>query len=183
MLLNVQAAPKTLTPVVPIRQPGVPSYPPIGDKHLQQLDRECVDLLRELFKQRPIWSRRALYNHIPKEMRSTVRFTMVHVAYMFRSGPWRDTCITYGIDPRLNPKYRKYQSLQFQMSREPDSVEEEDNKFSHIFDGKRVLSNGRCVQLCDITDPLVKRLIDTEKIRSQCDVRLLINLCFNSDYL
>ena len=98
---------------------------------------------------------------------------MVHVAYMWRAGPWRDTCVVYGIDPRNDPKYRKYQSIFFQF--EVDSKMKARDKNSHIFDGKILVKDGRCFQLCDITDPLLKSLIDREKLRDSCHVSVLVD--------
>jgi general transcription factor 3C polypeptide 5 (transcription factor C subunit 1) len=42
---------------------------------------------------------------------------MVHVAYMWRAGPWRDTCVLYGV----GPQYRKFQNVVFQVETERSS--------------------------------------------------------------
>ncbi|KAL7273084.1 tau 95 subunit of transcription factor TFIIIC [Rhizina undulata] len=174
-LLNLQAAPKTLTPMVHISTPHIPPKPAsVPDYNtLDSATRQCVDHLRALFETRPIWTRRALFNHFPKHLQSLVRFSMVHVAYMWRAGPWRDTCVIYGLDPRSSPEYRKYQSVFFQVETEK-AKEKKDaarTQNSHIFDGKGLIRDGRCFQLCDITDPLLKRLINTDKMRKTCDTQ------------
>ncbi|CCX09210.1 RNA polymerase III transcription factor IIIC subunit-domain-containing protein [Pyronema domesticum] len=174
-LLNFQAAPKTLTPMVhisiadiPEKPTNIPSY-----ESLDSLHKECVDNLRALFDQRPIWTRRALYNNFPKHLQTLVRFAMAHVAYMWRAGPWRDTCVLYGLDPRNDPKYRIYQSVFFQIetnkSRPSYPTHHNINEASHIFDGKRLIRDGRCFQLCDVTDPLLVQIINTESLRKSCD--------------
>lgn len=172
-LLNLQAAPKTLTPMVHISNPTLPTKPRDVRPYetLDTAGKKCVDHLRELFAQRPIWTRRALFNHFPKNLQSLVRFSMVHVAYMWRAGPWRDTCVIYGLDPRSSPEYRKYQSVFFQVETEKSAAGKAAarKKNSHVFDGKHLVRDGRCFQLCDVTDPLLKRLVDTEKIRGKCD--------------
>lgn len=172
-LLNLQAAPKTLTPMVHISNPTLPTKP-LDVRPYETLDaagKKCVDHLRELFTQRPIWTRRALFNHFPKNLQSLVRFSMVHVAYMWRAGPWRDTCVVYGLDPRSSPDYRKFQSVFFQVETEKSAAGKvaARKKNSHVFDGKYLVRDGRCFQLCDVSDPLLKRLVDTEKIRKACD--------------
>ncbi|KAH8147705.1 uncharacterized protein LAJ45_08170 [Morchella importuna] len=173
-LLNLQAAPKTLTPMVHISSPNLPSKP-LDIRPYETLDaagKKCVDHLRALFAQRPIWTRRALFNHFPKNLQSLVRFSMVHVAYMWRAGPWRDTCVIYGLDPRSSPEYRKYQSVFFQVETEKSQKGKDDarKRNSHIFDGKQLVRDGRCFQLCDVTDPLLCSLIETGKVRRVCDM-------------
>jgi general transcription factor 3C polypeptide 5 (transcription factor C subunit 1) len=174
-LLNFQAAPKTLTPMVhisiadiPEKPTNIPSY-----ESLDSLHKECVDNLRALFDQRPIWTRRALYNNFPKHLQTLVRFAMAHVAYMWRAGPWRDTCVLYGLDPRNDSKYRIYQSVFFQIetnkSRPSYPTHHNINEASHIFDGKRLIRDGRCFQLCDVTDPLLVQIINTKSLRKSCD--------------
>ncbi|KAF8476256.1 RNA polymerase III transcription factor IIIC subunit-domain-containing protein [Kalaharituber pfeilii] len=168
-LLNLQAAPKTLTTMVHISSVRTPSGPPENTPDISTLDdftRSCIDRLKLLFSQRPIWTRRALVNNFPAHLHPMIRFSMVHVAYMWRAGPWRDTCVVYGVDPREDPKYRKYQSLFFQF--EVDNKKKIRDNTSHIFDGKTLVKDGRCFQLCDITDPLLKSLIDRDKIRKKC---------------
>ncbi|PUU75057.1 RNA polymerase III transcription factor IIIC subunit-domain-containing protein [Tuber borchii] len=174
-LLNLQAAPKTLTPMVHISAPAVPLHPPDSLRPYDLLDRankQCVDHLRKLFAQRPIWTRRALFNHFPKNLQSLVRFSMVHVAYMWRAGPWRDTCVVYGLDPRADSQYRTYQAVFFQVDTEKTAKGREKVRTgaSHIFDGKNLVRDGRCFQLCDVTDPLLKGVIDGARVRSKCDV-------------
>jgi len=155
---------------IPTKPASVPEY-----EQLDSFHKECVDHLRALFEQRPIWTRRALYNNFPKHLQTMVRFSMAHVAYMWRAGPWRDTCVMYGVDPRSDPKYRFYQSVFFQIETHKSksrpsyqSGNSIDN--SHIFDGERLIRDGRCFQLCDVTDPLLQRLINTPNLRKTCDV-------------
>lgn len=159
---------------IPEKPSSVPEY-----EELDALHKECVDHLRSLFEQRPIWTRRALYNNFPKHLQTMVRFSMAHVAYMWRAGPWRDTCVLYGVDPRQDSKYRKYQSVFFQIETNktrPSYHSSSNNNNSHIFDGEHLIRDGRCFQLCDVTDPMVQQLINTPNIRKTCDVGWLANL-------
>ena len=48
---------------------------------------------------------------------------------------------------------------------------------THIFDGLRVENESARYQLCDITDPLLKKLIEDENVvRGTCDVRIILSL-------
>lgn len=112
-----------------------------------------------------------------------------YVGYMFRSGPWRDAIVKFGIDPRSDPKYRIYQTMMFQIfTRDPDGAGhkrwedertrfaksmrgKEQNKNSHLFDGKTAHMDGKVWQVCDITDPLLKSLLSTIHLREECDIR------------
>lgn len=172
-LLNLQAAPRTLTTMVHISSVDIPTRQPENIPDISTLDDftcSCIQRLEALFSERPIWTRRALVNNFPPHLHPMIRFSMVHVAYMWRAGPWRDTCVAYGVDPRKDPKYRKYQSLFFQFEVDNIPMSTRDNT-SHIFDGKTLVKDGRCFQLCDITDPLLKSLIDREKLRKISHVR------------
>ena len=96
--------------------------------------------------------------------------------------------IRFGVDPRTDPKYRIYQTLMFQMhSRESEAGSKagEDERTSsakvtsgkghniesHIFNGQQADMKGRVWQVCDITDPLLRSLLDTRALRDECDIR------------
>ncbi|KDQ20732.1 hypothetical protein BOTBODRAFT_317063 [Botryobasidium botryosum FD-172 SS1] len=78
--------------------------------------------LKELFEQRPVWSRLALLNQFSaleaKEIHYTKSFIPL-VAYIFNDGPWRDTLVRFGYDPRLDPSARIYQRLYFRNKHKP----------------------------------------------------------------
>ncbi len=54
------------------------------------------------------------------------------------------------------------------------------NNRSHIFDGVTLTSETAAFQLCDITDPMLKQMIDEEEdVRDSCNVgkfRLILTL-------
>lgn len=48
------------------------------------------------------------------------------------------------------------------------------NRNSHIFDGQTLTKETAAFQLCDITDPMLKDMIeDLDGLRDACDVRIL----------
>lgn len=118
-----------------------------------------------------------------------------YVGFSFKSGPWRDALVKYGVDPRKDPKYRVYQTLSFQlMSKDkmlaaakkmPDGKntwirseryrkDQQPTHPSHVFDGKGITTNGKTWQMCDIQEPLIKGMLETDNLRSSCDVSLIL---------
>ena len=161
------------------------------DPGLQRL----IEHVRALLDERPMWTRRALSNQVrTTEWVILGKHVYQYIGYMFRSGPWRDVVIKYGVDPRTDPKYRIYQSIMFQFDAASTSVIPKTtnasrrggrggarqpgprptpthSKNSHVFDGVNVEMDGKMWQVCDITDPQLKELLATTELRKQCDVR------------
>ena len=49
------------------------------------------------------------------------------------------------------------------------------NRTSHIFDGQTLTKETAAFQLCDITDPMLKNMIENlDGLRDVCDVRFII---------
>ena len=95
---------------------------------------------------------------------------------------------TLGFDPRLRKEMRFYQTLVFQLGPEIRTLEEDDSRVgkinmdrglaakgqlrqSHIFDGQKVSLDGKIWQMCDLTDPLLKSLVDSTTVREDCDLQ------------
>ncbi|UKZ70601.1 uncharacterized protein TrAtP1_011576 [Trichoderma atroviride] len=151
---------------------------------------EVIAQLEEAFAYRPVWTRRSLLNHLAGKLRNwnELKKYLNYAAYQFKGGPWRDGVVPYGIDPRTDPKYRIYQTLMFklpkqkrarkdqtwqslrraQMGRTKEFVEE--LSASHTFDGETYHTDGKVWQVCDITDPLLRELLDNAEVRPTWDV-------------
>ncbi|KAK6453180.1 hypothetical protein FP744_10009432 [Trichoderma asperellum] len=151
---------------------------------------EVIAQLEEAFAHRPVWTRRSLLNHLAGKLRNwnELKKYLNYAAYQFKGGPWRDGVVPYGIDPRTDPKYRIYQTLMFklpkqkrarkdqtwqslrraQMGRTKEFVEE--LSASHTFDGETYHTDGKVWQVCDITDPLLRELLDNAEVRPTWDV-------------
>ena len=116
--VNVQEAKKVLTYLIKYddetpTKPREPT-PPVSslDKGLQ----ETIKVLTTLFESQPIWTRRGLRNTVKTpEQRQHLRQAIPYVGYIFRSGPWRDAIVRFGVDPRSSPKYRIYQTFMFKI--------------------------------------------------------------------
>ncbi|KAI9781227.1 MAG: tau 95 subunit of transcription factor TFIIIC [Peltula sp. TS41687] len=189
---NVSTTVKILTQMVTHSVSTVPNEPPPEICPLEELDddfQQIVHQVRQYLKLRPVWTRRALTNVMDIPI-GTLRAAWQYAGYMFRSGPWREAIIRFGVDPRSDPKYRFYQTMMFQLlldDRDPDNDKrkwmEERTKFqranrgkqrdleSHVFDGHKVSLDGKVWQLCDITDPILRIIMETKNIRSTCDNR------------
>lgn len=158
-----------------------------------------IKALKTALESRPIYSRRALANHlasISSKHLPHLKPAIQYVGYQFRGGPWRDAVIRFGLDPRTDPQYRKYQTLFFKIydkrwadsasgaMKPPSSLEDHDwaenrpnsrssrttHADSHIFNGKTLSVDGKIWQLCDITDPMLRALVERPGLREKCDV-------------
>ena len=199
-LHNTQAPLKIYTHQCHWDQPTYPSTVPddITPLHEQPINlQNLVSVIRHLFHKRPIWTRRALINHIPPHMPVfLVRYALAYLTYAIRSGPWRDSYCLLGLDPRTHPQYRKYQTMLLQLvsntntnpslstphkpnhpNSDPDfhrTWKRGSDTQSHIFTGTSPIpEDGKVWQFCDILDPQLKSLIDLPDLylRSRCELR------------
>jgi len=156
-----------------------------------------IALMQEAFEERPIWTRRAMINRIGHSPYiHHVRHAFQFVSYQFRNGAWREAAIKLGFDPRSDPNSRIYQTLYFKTSGEEEHQSttrqetwqekrsrdgrmdlnrrrrSEKENTSHIFDGKSVMVEGKIWQVCDITDPLLARLVREAPYPSACDSKI-----------
>ena len=161
--------------------------------------------MRLAMEERPIWTRRSMWNRLgvkfaelPKNG-GLVRHCLQYAGYQFKGGPWRDALIKYGLDPRMDPKYRIYQTLIFKLhktrlgtvGRSWQAVRRKEIGVSnfgkawqelgdggegmlrtHMFNGEAYSTDGKVWQVCDITDPLLARLFANAEVRSECDVEI-----------
>lgn len=161
-------------------------YPPMDD------DARIKQMVLEMevaFEERPIWTRRALQNRLNNsDFLFILKKALQYVGYQFKGGPWRDAVIKYGIDPRKDPQYRKYQTFFFKLYEEEaerapgmqwhdlrysySSVKKDGARgdiHSHIFNGTTVTLDGKVWQACDITDPILAKLVEEAPYRETFD--------------
>ncbi|KZM27092.1 tau 95 subunit of transcription factor TFIIIC [Ascochyta rabiei] len=140
--------------------------------------------IRDLLKERPIITRHMLYNKLGWDKRTRLRQAAVYCGYFFESGPWREALVSWGIDPRKDPQYRRYQTVSFMSykkrgtARHHDAFDKhvqelgrmtsEQLEHQHTFDGIHASNTGNTFQFCDITDPLIAKILATEDIRTSC---------------
>ncbi|KAH9853850.1 RNA polymerase III transcription factor IIIC subunit-domain-containing protein [Lenzites betulinus] len=169
---------------------GVPDKPNTTvEQQRGQADKKILSRLQELFEERPVWTRAAIFNQFTQmEVRDIInsKYLLPLVSYVFEDGPWRDTYVRLGYDPRQDPDARFYQRLYFRninhpisrpsvVSRRQETRNESaqarfsgmDERRSHIFDGETVTSETAAFQLCDITDAMLKEMIADEDARRE----------------
>ena len=180
---NIQAPPRRVAMAVEPDVAEVPQGPPANLKRHQQFGHyldDAIKALGELLEKRPLLTRRVAMNFIPQYSDTVFKEATQWVGYSFRAGPWRDSLIKYGVDPRADPKYRIYQTLMFQLDKRSEAAAAANSSSSssvpegwqnHIFDGKHVRhGGGKTWQICDVTDPLLKSIFDTTAVQTECDV-------------
>ena len=163
----------------------IPQGPPFrleGDPTLERF----VKKLQEAMDKRPVWTRRALQNQVAREPGLyMLKQAMQYVGYQFKSGPFRDAIIKFGVDPRADKSFRIYQTLWFKLYEKDKPVEqsvwqEKRSEYikrrqdpsmdqTHIFDGTKVELDGKLWSICDVTDPLLVKLINTVQLRDKFD--------------
>ena len=64
-----------------------------------------LEELRELFRERPMWSRTALVCHLSTEIKNEkLKQFLPYVAFYWLNGPWRALWNRFGYDPRKLPE-------------------------------------------------------------------------------
>ncbi|KAK3325279.1 RNA polymerase III transcription factor IIIC subunit-domain-containing protein [Apodospora peruviana] len=184
-------------------------YPvPTGPRRQPDMsDPQVEAIMTEMWRameERPIWTRRSMWNRLGAKFSSLpksgslVRHCLQYAGYQFKGGPWRDALVRYGLDPRSDPKYRKYQTLIFKLHKTrigsvgrswqavrrreigvmnfgkywQEIGDDEGPRDTHIFNGVSFSADGKVWQVCDITDPLLARLFESAEVRSECDVEI-----------
>lgn len=159
-----------------------PTLPP--ESSLTPYLQTLVAQIRELFKERPIITRHMLHNKLGWDKRTRLRQAAVYCGYFFESGPWREALINWGVDPRKDPQYRKYQTVSFMSYKKRGTTRHHDGfdkhvqelsrmtagqlQYQHTFDGVHASETGNTFQFCDITDPLIAKILATADIRTSC---------------
>nr|KAJ3421094.1 tau 95 subunit of transcription factor TFIIIC [Polyrhizophydium stewartii] len=190
--VNESRVKRTQAPIFDPTAPSVPMHAPSWVSKKSALE----PTLRELFEQRPVWTRIALINNIEIADYSTdmLKDALPMVAYFCATGAWRSTWVRYGFDPRADRSSRVFQTLDLRAvkqaqytrakrvltkkdaaaataiasTREPDPSER--SRTSHIFDGQTYNALA-LFQMCDVTDPDMRNLIHSARYcRAEPDV-------------
>ncbi|KAF2279861.1 uncharacterized protein EI97DRAFT_429646 [Westerdykella ornata] len=147
--------------------------------------RGLIAAIRKQLDERPVITRLLLFNRLGWDQRDKIREAAVYCGYFFSSGPWRECLIRWGLDPRKDPYYRRYQTVSYMSFRRGGSMAKTQSEVNrhmsemtkknpkqlereHIFDGETVGSTGNLFQFCDIKDPVIRKILDTDDIRETC---------------
>lgn len=164
----------------------IPTAPQEAPDMTDARTAEVMAEMKRVFEERPIWTRRSILNRLDGTIQNwnELKKYLNYAAYQFKGGPWRDGVVPYGIDPRSDPKYRIYQTLMFKLQFQPRTANQswhslrrdgqanlgQGGSNSHIFDGETYDTDGKVWQVCDITDPLLRDLLDNATVRPECDM-------------
>uniref|UniRef100_A0A8C4QG94 General transcription factor IIIC, polypeptide 5 n=1 Tax=Eptatretus burgeri TaxID=7764 RepID=A0A8C4QG94_EPTBU len=80
--------------------------------HPEESDAEVK--LRQLFVERPVWSKKALCAQSPLHP-DKLKLLLPVLAYYMLTGPWRSLWVRIGYDPRKYPEAKAYQVLDFRL--------------------------------------------------------------------
>lgn len=154
------------------------------ERDLTPYMQALITNIRVLLLQKPIVTRQLLYNRLGWDKRTKLRQAAIYCGFFFESGPWREALVRWGVDPRKDPEYRKYQTVSFQsylktgISKHSTAFDQhvirlakmspEELETEHTFDGINVSQTGNLFQFCDITDPLIAKILATKDIRTTC---------------
>lgn len=146
--------------------------------------KETIQEIQQFMRNRPISSFNVIRNHLRSREERLLQKALPYCGYMLSTGPWKNSVVRFGIDPTSSPEYRFYQTVTLDIDFDPivevanhDAVEKANLNFtqflsdkhtvSHSFDGKRLVLGHGTWQICDITDPLLRRIVQSCRIRHQ----------------
>ncbi|KAL8872876.1 MAG: hypothetical protein Q9174_001571 [Haloplaca sp. 1 TL-2023] len=193
---NFQLPTRNRMPRIPYDTNCVPTELPDGltpESALPATLQKLIAAFRAVFVERPVCTRRVVQNKVPYHIwkavgPNTAKYLWQYVGYIWSSGPWQNCICTLGFDPRQQKEMRFYQTLVFQLGPELRTLEEDDSRVgkikmdrglvakgqlrqSHLFDGRTVSLDGKIWQMCDLTDPLLKSLVDSTTVVEECDLQ------------
>ncbi|KAI9016341.1 RNA polymerase III transcription factor IIIC subunit-domain-containing protein [Phycomyces nitens] len=162
---------------------------PDAPKHDRNIEfdkyESTANEIRKLFKERDIWSRASLNNFLAPEHHKGIKIVLPSLAYTFRDGPWRSCWISFGMDPRKDPKYARYQQIyirklsphgtittekfprskrktlpRFLIPEPSDNTNSGSAENSKINDPTEPSPNAALYQLCDIQNEDIKKVVN-----------------------
>lgn len=149
--------------------------------------KNMIETLKKKFDEKPIWLKKHLQGVVEDKMSmcgSVLKYALPFVAYRIMKGPWIHSYCKYGVDPRSDPKYAKYQVEQFRIAQPvplakfkdyvPCPTEYKSNNNGDI--DKRFFLTGNTIPWYStytvevlMKEPHIKDLIDNSKYLETCD--------------
>lgn len=160
---------------VPVDPPA--SLPP--EKSLDTQIQSLIKTLRQELEKRPVMTTRVQISLTQCHSYSKLRKALPYLGYLFRGGPFKDALVRYGVDPRRDPKYRVYQLVSIQIQ-EPDKAtkwygpvgsKKDNNSIKYVFNGKELYTDSKTWQVCDVVDPVLRKIVENCTISEIFDVR------------
>jgi hypothetical protein len=79
----------------------------------ENLESVVRQIKKYMLETQPIITPRVLHNVIKFHTEEEIYEALPYCGYSFQKGPWADTLVTFGIDPRNDPQYRFFQTFHF----------------------------------------------------------------------
>ncbi|ODV64424.1 TFIIIC subunit 5 family protein ASCRUDRAFT_17932, partial [Ascoidea rubescens DSM 1968] len=161
-----------------------PSHPLILNSDAS-FDRDlllCIYFLKEKFEQKPIWLRKHLLVILPRKLKPLLKYGLPYVSFAVRKGPWRQSFVKFGVNPKSSSKYAKYQTESFRVlgfhEYEP-AIDKEQRKIEQFSEVPRnyefygdEMPISLLFQIENIKDPLLVKIFKKEKLNNN------VNLAF-----
>jgi general transcription factor 3C polypeptide 5 (transcription factor C subunit 1) len=182
-LVNIHQSPTHITHAVnaDASPDDIPSKSPIPlkpERELEQKIQRIIKRLRVELERRPVMVRRVQVN-FSGARGGDEKFAWAYLGYTFREGPFKDALVKFGVDPRSDPKYREYQTFSLQIPemekrtrllRIQGGQKSLGRQDTHIFDGNEWFTDGKVWQVCDMQDPVLRRIIENATVSEEYEV-------------
>ena len=140
---------------------------------------QLLEVVQGLFQKKPVWLKQSIEWELVQQGITypsdfTLKKVLACVSYLFRNGPWKFTYVKLGYDPRRQKDSLVYQAFNVGIGNRNFLVGQ-DGPGSKTDFKRRNYEN---VQLCEVTEPNVARLVAHLKKENdgnhhqQCDERL-----------
>ncbi|CAO3687925.1 unnamed protein product [Umbelopsis ramanniana] len=188
-LVNRYKQRKEIHFVIPWEASVIPDKPPNNFRPLEGEMLQTLSRVKELFQERPIWTRFAIRAMLPPSTHKFLSRILPGVGYNVSSGPWRDTWVRYGYEPSKHPETYQYQLLDqrgylkaktpttSRAKRKPldaketglkgASVFDDSPPMNHQWDGVEKPEGQNNYMLCDILVPEFRNVIQDPRFRKE----------------
>ncbi|KAI8150225.1 RNA polymerase III transcription factor IIIC subunit-domain-containing protein [Fennellomyces sp. T-0311] len=162
----------------------VPDSPKFDVSILKKDEKAVCDIVAKLFEERPVWTRLGVMNMVDLKHHRYLKSALNANAYAFRSGPFRDCWVRYGVDPRKDKKYYIYQIVNvrgfvdsqqgrsqrgarrsvYQRKKAPEEKSRsQEERLGHQFDGMNIPTKTAVLLVTDIVDPELQDILHNPK--------------------
>ncbi|KAI6172051.1 General transcription factor 3C polypeptide 5 [Aphelenchoides besseyi] len=90
--------------------PSEPSEAAVKDVDLRIKNQDAHRLIKNLFEERPMWNRVAIYCKTGLD-ETILKVLLAKYSFYILSGPWGRLWCRFGYDPRKDPKAKQYQTI------------------------------------------------------------------------
>lgn len=134
-----------------------------------------IEILKGLFDKKPVWIRKHLEAVLSPHLQQCLKYALPQVSYTYTKGPWRQSYIRLGLDPKSSRSLAPYQTERFRIpnvsrtfpkNTTNETLTELPDAFK--FNGEE-LPVSLSFQLENLVDPDVKKILFMGTFREECD--------------